>query len=227
MSARPEDKFDAVLPASWDIISQRGEFFEANTDDTILDYQQTDSHLLIILSGKTTLVYLQEGKPAPTAIFRVAGEVLHHAGLHLKMPNPFRIVAVEDKTRVVMLDRACVYELIGSDTKFAEFLFQDLSSRFFDALGYLREQRVEPLIIRLAKRILTITEHRPSVELTQAELADIMAVTRISISKSIKTLEELGLLQRAERSLITVDRDKLRDWLRDQRRNNSDDDPTD
>ena len=84
------------------------------------------------------------------------------------------------------------------------------------ALGYLREQRLEPLINRLAKRILTITKHRPSVEFTQAELADILAVTRISISKAIKTLEQLGLVNRADRSLLTVDREKLRAWLADQ-----------
>lgn len=213
VSARAEDKFDAVLPASWNLILQRGQFFEANADDTILEYLETDDHLMIILSGKTTLIYFRDGKPAPTAIFRTAGEVLHHAGMHLKTPNPFRIVAVDDQTRVVMLDRASVYELISNDVQFAEFLFKDLSERFFGALGYLREQRSEPLIIRLAKRILTITEHRASVEFTQAEMADIMAVTRISISKSIKTLEDQGLLQRAERSLITVKRDKLKAWL--------------
>ena len=188
-------------------------FFEANADDTILAYGQTDNHLLIILAGKTTLVYLQDGKPSPTAIFRAPGEVLHHAGMHLKVANPFRIDAVDDETRVVMLERALVYQLISSDVDFAEFLFRDLSERFMTALGYLREQRLEPLIVRLAKRILTITKHRPSVEFTQAELADILAVTRISISKSIKTLEDEGLVQRADRSLLTVDREKLQAWL--------------
>jgi DNA-binding MarR family transcriptional regulator len=84
------------------------------------------------------------------------------------------------------------------------------------ALYYLREQRQEPLITRLAKRILSITRHRPSVEFTQAELAEILAVTRISISKAIKTLEDQGLIQRAERSLILVNRDKLQAWLEQQ-----------
>ncbi|MHA7899768.1 MAG: Crp/Fnr family transcriptional regulator [Henriciella sp.] len=179
----------------------------------MLEYEATDQHLMIILSGKTTLVYLQDGKPAPTAIFREAGEVLHHAGMHLQIPNPFRIDAVDDGTRVVMLDRDAVYDLISSDVTFAEFLFRDLSERFMTALGYLREQRSAPLIIRLAKRILTITRHRPSVEFTQTELADILAVTRISISKAIKTLEEQGLIQRAERGVLSVNRDKLEAWV--------------
>lgn len=216
VGAQPEDRIQSLSTETWAEIVENGAFFEAKSDETILEYQQTDNHLLIILSGKTTLVYLQDGKPAPTAIFREAGEVLHHAGMHLQVSNPFRIDAVEDGTRVVMLERDLVYQLLSKDVQFAEYLFRDLSERFMTALGYLREQRLEPLIIRLAKRVLTITKHRPSVEFTQAELADILAVTRISISKAIKTLEELGLVQRADRSLLTVDRDKLQAWLADQ-----------
>ncbi|MCR9270604.1 MAG: Crp/Fnr family transcriptional regulator [Hyphomonadaceae bacterium] len=213
VTAQPEDRIDAFSAESWQAILARGSFFEAQADETLLEYEATDQHLMIILSGKTTLVYLQDGKPAPTAIFREAGEVLHHAGMHLQIPNPFRIDAVDDGTRVVMLDRDAVYDLISSDVTFAEFLFRDLSERFMTALGYLREQRSAPLIIRLAKRILTITRHRPSVEFTQTELADILAVTRISISKAIKTLEEQGLIQRAERGVLSVNRDKLEAWV--------------
>ena len=213
VQAQPQDRIQSLSDDTWDVIVANGAFFEAKANETILEYEQTDRHLLIILSGKTTLVYLQDGKPSPTAIFREAGEVLHHAGMHLEIANPFRIDAVDDGTRVVMLERRFVYQLISSDVQFAEYLFRDLSERFMTALGYLREQRLEPLIIRLAKRIMTITKHRPSVEFTQAELADILAVTRISISKAIKTLEGQGLVRRADRSLLTVDREKLQAWL--------------
>ncbi|MEL6728436.1 MAG: Crp/Fnr family transcriptional regulator [Pseudomonadota bacterium] len=216
VGGQPEDRIQSLSTETWAEIVAHGAFFEAKSNETILEYQQTDNHLMIILSGKTTLVYLQDGKPSPTAIFREAGEVLHHAGMHLQVSNPFRIDAVEDGTRVVMLERDLVYQLLSKDVQFAEYLFRDLSERFMMALGYLREQRLEPLINRLAKRILTITKHRPSVEFTQAELADILAVTRISISKAIKTLEQLGLVNRADRSLLTVDREKLRAWLADQ-----------
>lgn len=211
-----DDRLGVFSDASWAFIQSHGEFFEANIGDALLELEQTDEHLLIILSGQATLIYFDDGIPQPTAIYRVAGEVLHHAGMHLHTANPFRIEAAADQTRVVLIDRSAVYELIATDRPFAEFLFKDLSQRFMQALGYLREQRMEPLIIRLAKRILTITHHRPSVEFTQAELADILAVTRISISKAIKTLEEQGLIKRAERSLILVERDKLKAWLSEQ-----------
>lgn len=216
VGSQPEDRLTVLSDVAWSYIQARGAFYEATDGETILEYGETDDHLLIILSGKATLVYIQNGRPSPTAIFRKAGEVLHHAGMHLQMVNPFQIVAVGDSTRVVMIDRASVYELIGQDVQFAEFLFKDLSERFMVSLSYLREQRQEPLIIRLAKRIRTIIRHQESIEFTQSELADIMAVTRISISKAIKTLEEEGLLKREERSLISVDREKLDAWLRAQ-----------
>lgn len=211
-----EDRLEALSDESWSLVMQRGQFFEANSGDILLKRQQTDEHLLIILSGQATLVYFQDDQRQPTAIYRTKGQVLHHAGMHLKMVNPFQIEAAESKTRVVLLQRDAVYDIISKDTVFAEYLFKDLSERFMVALSYLREQRQEPLITRLAKRVLTITEHRPSVEFTQAELAEILAVTRISISKAIKSLEELGLIRRAERALILVDREKLKAWLAEQ-----------
>ena len=215
------DRLDALSEATWNLIKTHGAFFEADTGQTVLELGETDNHLLIILAGQATLVYFQDGQPQPTAIYRVKGEVLHHAGMHLKVINPFRIDAAADKTRVVLLQRDVVYDIIAQDTEFAEYLFKDLSERFMVALSYLREQRQEPLIIRLAKRVLSITKHRPSVEFTQAELAEILAVTRISISKAIKTLEAEGLIRRAERALILVDREKLQAWLLAQE--NSDD----
>lgn len=213
------DRFEALSDETWSQIKQNGAFFEADAGETLLELGQTDKHLLIILSGQATLIYFQDGQPQPTAIFRTQGQVLHHAGMHLEVVNPFEIEAATDKTRVVLLQRDVIYELISKDTLFAEFLFKDLSERFMVALSYLREQRQEPLINRLAKRILTITKHRPSVEFTQAELAEILAVTRISISKAIKSLEDQGLIRRAERALILVDRDKLKAWLEQDRQN--------
>ncbi len=216
VSPQSSDRVAAISDQTWASIETHGEFFEAGEGDTILELAQTNQHLLIVLSGKATLVYFQGDQRQPTAIYRVPGEVLHHAGMHLEIANPFAIEAADDETRVVLIKREIVYDLIGADTSFAEYLFKDLSERFFVALGYLREQRLEPLIVRLAKRILMITEHRPSIEFTQAELAEILAVTRISISKAIKSLEELGLVERVDRALMTVEREKLKAWLEDQ-----------
>ena len=216
VSPRADDRVAAISEQTWTSIEARGEFFEAAEGDTVLELAQTNEHLLIVLSGKATLVYFKDNQRQPTAIYRVPGEVLHHAGMHLEIPNPFAIEAASDETRVVLIKRKTVYDLIGQDTSFAEYLFRDLSERFFVALGYLREQRLEPVIVRLAKRILMITEHRPSIEFTQAELAEILAVTRISISKAIKSLEELGLVERVDRALMTVEREKLKAWLEEQ-----------
>ena len=216
VSHRAEDRIEKISDMSWSQIEAHGEFLEANDGDPILELGETDKHLLIVLSGKATLVYFQDGRRQPTAIYRVPGEVLHHAGMHLEIVNPFAIEAASDGTRVVLIERKTVYDIISKDVSFAEYLFKDLSERFFVALGYLREQRQEPLIIRLGKRLMMITEHRPSVEFTQAELAEILAVTRISISKAIKNLEDMGLVKRADRALMTVDRSKLKAWLDEQ-----------
>ena len=216
VEAEPDDQLGVFSDATWARIKAHGRFFSADAHDLILEFGQTDHDLLIILQGKTTLAYVQDGKTLPTAIYRSPGEVLHHAGMHLQVPNPFQIFAVDPATRVVMISRDDVYNLISQDVAFAEYLFRDLSERFMTALGYLREQRQDPLIIRLAKRLLTITKHSPAVQFTQAELAEILAVTRISISKAIKALEEQNLVQRVERSRISVNREALETWLTQQ-----------
>ena len=210
------DKLNRLSDSTWKQIVQQGEFLEADSDDIILQAEQTDNHLLIVLSGKVTLLYPSDGEFNPTAIYRDRGKVLHHAGMHLQTSNPFQIAALEDHTRVVLIERKTVYELIGQDVDFAEFLFRDLSLRFLVALDFLREQREDPLILRLGKRLLSIAQNESNVELTQAEIAEIMAVTRISISKSLKALEELGLVRRCQRALIKVNIESLKKWVIEQ-----------
>ena len=210
-----EDRLRRLSDATWSLIEQRGDFLEAAAGDIILEAQQTDNHLLIVLAGNVTLLYPNDGEFMPTAIYRGRGKVLHHAGMHLRSPNPFQIAAVEDHTRTVLLERETVYELVSQDVSFAEYLFKDLSSRFLVALDFLREQREDPLILRLAKRLLSIAKNESAVEHTQAEIAEIMAVTRISISKGLKTLEDLGLVERTQRSLIKVNTAQLSEWLKE------------
>jgi len=211
-----QDRLNRLSEPTWALIAQHGEFFEADADDIILEAEQTDNHLLIVLQGKATLLYLTDGEFVPTAIYRSRGHVLHHAGMHLRVVNPFQIAAIDDRTRVVLLERKYVYELLSQDVGFAEFLFRDLSVRFLVALDFLREQRQDPLILRLAKRLLSIAENEENVEFTQSEIAEIMAVTRISISKSLKSLEDLGLVKRTQRALIKVDKDGLANWVAEQ-----------
>lgn len=213
VAPKPEDRLTRLAAPIWELITRRGEFFEADAGDTILELEQTNDHLLIVLSGTATLFYLQEGAFRPSGIYRQRGHVLHHAGMHLGTSNPFRITAQDNQTRVVLIDRDTVYDLIARDVTFAEYLFKDLSVRFLLSLGFLREQREDPLILRLGKRLLMMAYNGSTVELTQAEIADILAVTRISISKSLKTLEELGLIERSQRSLISIHRERLEAWV--------------
>ncbi len=212
----PEDRLTRLATPIWEQITRRGAFFEADAGDTILELEQTNEHLLIVLSGIATLYYKQEGAFRPSGIYRKRGHVLHHAGMHLGTANPFRITAQENQTRVVLIDRDTVYDLIARDVTFAEYLFKDLSVRFLLSLGFLREQRDDPLILRLGKRLLLMAYDGATVELTQAEIADILAVTRISISKCLKTLEELGLIERSQRSLIIIHRERLEKWVAEQ-----------
>ena len=216
VSPEQSDKLTRLSESTWSLIETQGQFLEADAGDIILEAQQTDNHLLIVLSGKVTLLYPSEDGFTPTAIYRDPGNVLHHAGMHLKAANPFQIAALEDATRVVLLERKRVYELIGQDVGFAEYLFRDLSIRFLTALEFLRQEREEPLLLRLGKRLLSIAKNESEVELTQSEIAEIMAVTRISVSKSLKTLEGLGLVKRSQRALINVNIEALEQWVAEQ-----------
>lgn len=213
VSPKSGDQLKRLAQPTWRLIERRGAFFEADTGDILLDAGESDDHLLIVLSGMATLLYPSGDEFVRTAIYRRRGELLHHAGMHLKAKNPFQISAAMDGTRAVLINRDSIYDLIARDVTFAEFLFKELSARLLLSLDYLRQEREDPLILRLAKRLLDMAYDDTVVEFTQSEIAEIMAVTRISISKSLKTLEELGLVKRSQRSLITVNRGRLSEWV--------------
>ena len=68
VAPEPEDQLRRLADPTWDLIKRRGQFFEADAGDTILEAQETDQHLLLVLSGMTTLFYLRDEEFRPTAI---------------------------------------------------------------------------------------------------------------------------------------------------------------
>lgn len=216
VSPEAEDQLQRLTPSTWQLIVERGTFFEADAGETLLEAGQSGDELMIILSGIATVIYSRDGQELPSAIYRFRGDVLNQPALHLSIPNPNRLAAQVNRTRMVTLNREAVYTLVGRDTAFAEFLFKDLSQRLFTLLDYLRDEREDPLLLRLGKRLLVMAYDGETVDLTQSQVAEILAVTRISVSKSLKTLEEMGLVQRSQRSQITIDRDQLLGWIKAQ-----------
>lgn len=210
------DQLHRLNGSTWQLMVQRGVFFEADAGDTLLEAGQTRDDLLIILSGVATIIYSRDGQDQPSAVYRFRGHVVNQPALHLGLSNHNRIAAQVDHTRAVMLNRDTVYDLIARDTAFAEYLFKDISQRLFTVLDYLREEREDPLLLRLGKRLLIMAYESETIELTQSEIADILAVTRISISKSLKALEEMNLVRRSQRSQIIINRDRLSEWVQTQ-----------
>lgn len=213
VSPKPDDQLQQLNPSTWQLIVERGAFFEARAGETLLEARQSGEDLIIILSGIATVIYSRDDQDLPSAIYRYRGDVLNQPALHLSIPNPNKLAAQVDRTRIVTLNRETVYELITRDTAFAEYLFKDLSKRLFTLLDYLRDEREDPLLLRLGKRLLVMAYDGETVQLTQTEIAEILAVTRISISKSLKQLEEMGLVVRSQRSQIIINREKLSEWV--------------
>lgn len=211
-----QDRLQRISAEAWELLETRGEFVEGDSGDIMIEAGAQIEDIAIVLSGKITLYITRSDKLQPTGVYRYRPDILHHAGLHLGTPNPFQLRAAEDGTRLVILDKKTVFDIAEADISFTKYLLKDLSVRVLIALDYLREQREEPLLLRLAKRLLTIAGTSDSIAYTQAEIAEFLAVTRISISKGLKTLEDMGLVERAERSLIIIRRAELSAWVKSQ-----------
>ena len=95
------------------------------------------------------------------------------------------------------------------------FLFS-LAHRLHAALGFVDDLRRLSLPVRTAKTLLMMARAESiaaPLKLTQAELAEMLGVTRVSANKALAHLEQLGLIVRAYGQVTIVDQGTMAGWI--------------
>jgi CRP/FNR family transcriptional regulator, cyclic AMP receptor protein len=105
---------------------------------------------------------------------------------------------------------------IAESPQVALELLRALSNQLQEALDNLLVLRKLPSAKRLGRIVLTMARGRAApvtLKVRHQELAELVGVTRMTISTALMQMEELGLIQRQYGKIIVHDIDALRKWM--------------
>lgn len=121
------------------------------------------------------------------------------------------------ETEVSWISDHVFQSAIASDPRHAEELIRLLATQLQESLDLLIVFRKMPAAKRLAQSLLAMAEGRPApirLAIRKQDLAELVGVSRMTITTALDMLEAKGYLKRFYRGLEIVDADALRSWLR-------------
>ena len=156
---------------------------------------QCDNYLMV-MSGRIRVQQVSEAGHE-IVLYRVGdGEtcVLTTACLLAHEAYSAEAVAETDVSGLV-LPRANFDRLMAQSEKFREFVFTAYASRITDLMLLVEEVAFGRIDIRLAQRLLKLTDTADSIALTHQEMANELGTAREVISRQLKEFERRGWIR--------------------------------
>lgn len=139
------------------------------------------------------------------------GEATIFAGLS----RAYDAWAVGD-TVVDYLSKPALLRLMDADPKITEALLNSMTRRLYTTLAFTDDLRRLPIHVHAAKLLLQMsqTADRPGVvNCSQADLADTLGVSRVSIGKALAKLQAAGLIKLGYGKIALPDVAAIEGWL--------------
>ncbi|MGM0419626.1 MAG: Crp/Fnr family transcriptional regulator [Bacillota bacterium] len=188
-------------------------FFEADSE----------KKLYLLVDGQVKLSMLSsEGREKVMTILQ-AGDIFGEISLFDHDPHPLTAEVVEE-AKLMILEWSNLEEIIMDQPRLALKIIEALSKKtrlltsqvrdlvFHDAIG-----RLANLLIRFAKDFGKETEEGTMIELilTHQEIANLLGVSRVTVTKTLNKLIDQGLIKIKERKIYILDHQGLNECVKD------------
>ncbi len=141
-----------------------------------------------------------------------AGDCFGEHTLFAGLPRTHSIVALGDCAIDQIPGRAFM-RLFNAEPALAHALLTISLVRSHALLEFMDDLRRLPLPVRVAKVLLNAAAHNRDLHTRQEDLAYTFGVSRVSMGKILKQLEEDGFVQRGYGKVSLVDVDRLAEWV--------------
>lgn len=190
-------------------VQRIGEVRTCDLDEAIVSPGDIDDVLTIMLSGRAELFRQSGLKRRRLGIFKEAGQVVSVSGFFLRRANPLGAFVVEAGTKILCLSREIVMTRLLPDPEFAKYFIADIADQHMAMVEFLSDGQELPALKRIARRLRELASGGSEVEITQADLAEMIGVTRITVSKVLGELEQDQVLQRNYGKIRILDKSQL------------------
>ncbi|WP_041424323.1 Crp/Fnr family transcriptional regulator [Thermobaculum terrenum] len=185
----------------------------------IIDLQEGRDRTLILVSGLARVYRIStQGKELTLAKF-VTGDILGLAPNDPILQPSNLLEAIADGTGICRVPREHFQQIIISDPEIASYCFCQLSERLGKAYDLIEEVVFMDVCTRLARtlsRLAKANEQR-LVTATHQELAGMIGTSQEEVTRKLRHLRELGLInyQPHHRGIVVPNPDRLLSELND------------
>lgn len=148
------------------------------------------------------------------------GEFVVFAALH----RTHTAEAVGD-TEIGYIEKYDLEKALSQSPELVIQLLTSLSARLHNNIEIMDDIKRLPISVRLAKMLLIATQHNSSaeyeakpqtIEITQDNIAAQMGISRMSVSKALKELTNLGFIDQGYQAITIIDVATLQRWYKEQ-----------
>ncbi len=157
----------------------------------------------IVRKGQVELSRLIGGRRVTLQILR-PGDVFGDVPMFLGQPEPFDARALEDST-VLSIEADALFRLLQTRPQVARRWFISLAERMAGLQSRLADLLSGGMDSQLASILLREADDTSTVNMTQAQLSDLLGVPRSSVQRVLKSLEAGGLVRLAYRKIELTD----------------------
>jgi CRP-like cAMP-binding protein len=132
-------------------------------------------------------------------------------------PRKYDLVAIR-ATRLAMLNKATFFWLYENSAAFNRFLVRQLNERMGQFIATIEYDRILDPKARVARNLswffnpVLYPDMRSNIEITQEELALLAGVSRQVVNRSLRELEEEGLLHVEHGRIHVIDLERLANY---------------
>jgi CRP/FNR family transcriptional regulator len=171
--------------------------------------------LFIVESGRVKIFKLSPGGREQILHIFGAGEGFNDVAVLDGGPNPASVMALEP-TSVLIIDRPSMVDLLARYPALSRAVIENLASRARHLVSLVEDLSLRTVMGRLAKLLLEQATEEVDLErvprgLTHAQMAARLGTVREVITRSLRKLEEEGIIKIERHRIIILDREALED----------------
>ena len=196
-------------------VNKRGEKCDFKRGAQIARYGEPASHLFIVQSGLVRIGLNEADGSRFNLSIMGSGSSFGETALFLDLPVQFD-AHCETDVSLIRLSKKQVMQLINEEPAFALASITVAHARSHTMLNYIADVFNLPLDVRTAELLSQMAAESSdgqTVHCRQVDLAHAVAISRVSMSKALKSLEAKQLIKRAYGKILVPSKPNLDSWI--------------
>lgn len=209
--------FATAPNAALQAIAARARLVTVRRNRAVVEQGVAWPYLGVIATGRVQAILATPDGRELAMYDALAGEVVGAVSLVDGGASPLRFVARGERTRVLLLPRAAVFELMGQVAGVANAINALSAQRLRAVIARFSAHAAQPIAARVADALLAYASPLPGLRdalpplpsMRQAELAVVAGTAKDMVYRAIAELEDAGALLRDNGRIAQLDRAKL------------------